>query len=140
MNENNNQQQQRNDDIDEQLEQLQRTLHNLNIRQNEIRRQSSEVQIQIQRLNRQRRPARETTVATTTTRRDRHNDAIDIGDYVNFLTRGRYNTRSGNITQISHRRYVSARDRQGRIISREPVNVEIVRKYNEQHDQRRRYE
>ena len=135
MNKNKNQQQNENEHIDQELNQLTQTLRDLNIQQRELRRQSFEVQQQIQQLNRRRTTGRVVNRRDRTPRRDRHRDRIDVGDYVNFLTAGRFNTRSGTITQISHRRYVSARDREQRIINREPANVEIVRKYNQQHDQ-----
>ena len=131
------------DTLNDELEQLTQTLQILNIRERRIRRQSSEIQRRIQNIQQARRrrsaPALPASVQRER-RRDRHNEAIDVGDYVNFLTSGRNSTRSGTITQISHRRFVSARDRTGRIINREPSNVEIVRKYNSDHDQRRRYE
>lgn len=140
MNEDANQQQIDNQQLEQELNELTLTLTELNLQQRVLRRQSLEVQQQIQRLNRQRNTRRTTNIGRRTARRDRHGDNIDIGDYVNFLTAGRFNTRSGTITQISHRRYVSARDNEGRVINREPANVEIVRKYNEENDRRRRYE
>ena len=69
---------------------------------------------------------------------DRHGDKLDMGDYVNFLTVGKFNTRGGTVTGISNVRFVSARDSEGRIINREPANVEIVRKFDEDHDRRER--
>ena len=140
MNEGNNQLQENNDDIEQELNELTITLLDLNIRQRDLRRQSIEIEEQIERLNTQRRARQQGTTRTTRVRRDRHGDQINIGDYVNFLTAGRFNTRSGTVTQVSHRRYISARDRQDRVINREPANVEIVRKHDEQHDRRRRYE
>ena len=140
MNKDQNQQQNNNQQLEQELDQFTATLTQLNIQQCELRRQSFEVQQQIERLNRQRTTRRVTNVRPATPRRDRHGNHIDIGDYVNFLTAGRFNTRASTITQISHRRYMSARDREGRIINREPSNVEIVRKYNKQDDWRRQFE
>ena len=141
MNERDNQQRQEvNNHIEEEINTLTLTLLDLNIRQRNLRRQSLEIEQQLERLDRQRRTNQQTTAPRRVIRRDRHGDQLDIGDYVNFLTSGHYNTRSGTITQVSHRRYVSARDREDRIINREPANVEIVRNFNEQDDQRERFE
>lgn len=133
----------RDEAVNEELEDLTRTLEILNLREREIRRRSFNIQQRIQTIQQAQRRGNAAVLPAPTPwrqRRDRHNKVIDVGDYVNFLTTGRNNTRSGTITQISHRRFVSARDRTGRIINREPSNVEIVRKYNSDNDQRRRYE
>ena len=128
--------------MNEILEQLTQRLEILNLRQQDIQRQSFEVWQHIQTIQQAQR--RGTTAAPQARtqqqqQRDKHNKTIDVGDYVNFLINRRNNTRSGTITQISHQRFVSARDRTGRIISREPSNMEIVQKYNSDHDQHRRY-
>ena len=120
-------------ELEQQLEQLTGTLQNLTLQQQQLRRQSDRVQANIRQIQLERRRR-----ALPEVRTDSHGDPIDIGDYVNFLTRGRFNSNRGTITQISHRRFVSARDSSGRIINREPSNVEIVRKHNESHDRRRR--
>ena len=129
---------QNNDDLDNELTQLTQTLENLNIQQNNIRRQSLRVERRIERIRNEQRRRTLTTFARTVTRRDSHGDILDIGDYVNFLTRGKYRSRGGTITSISNVRFVSARDSSGRIINREPANVEIVRKFDEDHDRRPR--
>ena len=123
-------------ELDDQLNSLTDTLQRLNIQERRIRRESSEIRQQIQRIQQQR--ARRASAFLQVVRRDRHGDTLDIGDYVNFLTRGRFSTRGGTITGKSNRRFVTAQDSTGRLINREPANVEIVRKYNETHDRRDR--
>ena len=123
-------------ELDDQLNSLTNTLQRLNIQERRIRRESSEIRQQIQRIQQQR--ARRASAFLQVVRRDRQGDTLDIGDYVNFLTRGRFSTRGGTITGISNRRFVTAQDSTGRLINREPANVEIVRKYNETHDRRDR--
>ena len=125
-----------NQQLEGELHQLTQTLLNLNIQEQRIRRQSNQVERQIRDLQQEHR--RRSTTTRRVVRRDRHGDIIDFGDYVNFLTTGKFRTRGGTITQISNVRFVSARDSTGRIINREPANVEIVRKYYEDHDRRRR--
>ena len=115
-----------NENLDTELNQLTETLRALNIQQRQLRRQSDRVQLRIRNIEREQR--RRTNIfvePAVPIRRDRHGDILDIGDYVNFLTRVRF---------------ITARDRSGRLINREPSNVEIVRKYNEDDDRRQRYE
>ena len=127
------------EELEHQLNELRITLTGLNIQQRQIRRQSTEIQQQIRSLQtEQRRRSAEPAVVRRRVRRDRHGDEIEVGDYVNFLTRGRHPSRGGTITQISHSRFVTATDSEQRSINREPTNVEIVRKHNQDHDQRRR--
>ena len=124
-------------EIEEQLNELTLTLTGLNIQQREIRRQSTQIQQQINTLQtEQRRRSAEPTVIRQRVRQDRHGEEIEIGDYVNFLTRGRNSTRGGTISQINHARFVTAIDNNKKPINREPANVEIVRKHNQNHDQR----
>ena len=132
----------KNDQLQSELDELAETLKNLNLEQQRIRIQTNQVQRRIRDLELEQRgaPTSITQAEQRRSRRDRHRDPLDIGDYVNFLTRGRFNSRSGTVTQISHARFISARDRSGRIINREPDNVEIVRKVNEADDRRRRFE
>ena len=126
-------------ELEQQLNELTITLTGLNIQQRELRRQSSEVQQRIRSLQtEQRRRSKGPPVRRTRVRRDSHNEVLDVGDYVNFLTRGRYRSRGGTITDLKHSRFVTARDSEGRLINREPGNVEIVRKFDQDHDQRRR--
>ena len=125
--------------LEEQLEELTTTLENLQLQREQLRRQSDRVEASITRIRReQQRRSLPAVLPPANIRRDRHGDQIDIGDYINFLTTSRFNSHGGTVTGISHRRFVSARDRRGRIINREPTNVEIVRKYFEHHDRRRR--
>ena len=133
-----NHQQADNEELENQLENLTQTLQALNLQQRELRRRSDRVQASIRHIRNEQRRRSTTTNGATRVRRDHHNDKIEIGDYVNFLTRGRFSSRGGTITQVSHLRFVTARDSSGRLINREPVNVEIVRKHNENHDRRRR--
>ena len=59
--------------------------------------------------------------------RDRNGTEILIGDEVRFLTGGAYNSWSGVIYKISNSgTRVTARDENGRPISRAPNKVEIV--------------
>ena len=130
-----------NENLDTELNQLTETLRALNIQQRQLRRQSDRVQLRIRNIEREQR--RRTNIfvePAVPIRRDRHGDILDMGDYVNFLTRGRFNSRAGTVTQITNVRFITARDRSGRLINREPSNVEIVRKYNEDDDRRQRYE
>lgn len=60
--------------------------------------------------------------------RDRDGEIIHQGDRVFFLTRGRYNSTSGTIYRVARSGYtVSARDDEGRTITRSPRNVRIIR-------------
>ena len=59
--------------------------------------------------------------------RDRNGIEILIGDEVRFLTRGVYNSRTGVVYKVSCTgARVTARDNNGRSISRAPNNVEVV--------------
>ena len=123
-------------ELEDQLNNLTNNLQRLNIQQQRLRRESLEIEQQIQEIHLRR--ARRASTFLQVVRRDQHGDALDIRDYVNFLTRGRFSSRGGTITGISHRRFVTAQDQTGRLINQEPANVEIVRKYNEDHDRRDR--
>ena len=142
MNENNKVKQNDNVDLNNELDRLTAALENITIEQRRLRRRSDEIQNRIRNIQLQQRGR--TTVTANQQRSeeylDRHGDEIEIGDYVNFLTSGRFKSRAGTVTQINRTRFISARDKSGRIINREPANVEIVRKHNEQHDRRRRFE
>ena len=134
----NDNQDNQNEQLENEIDQLTQTLRDLNVQEQRIRRQSDRVQRQLRDLQREQRRRSTPTHRRAVERRDRQGDIIDFGDYVNFLTSGRFRSRGGVITQISNVRFVSARDSSGRIINREPANVEIVRKFNESHDRRRR--
>ena len=127
-----------NDQLDRELNELTQTLRTLDLESRRIRRRSNQVQDRIRTLQSERRRRTFSRGNTFHTRRDRHGDKLDIGDYVNFLTVGKFNTRGGTVTGISNVRFVSARDSEGRIINREPANVEIVRKFDKDHDRRER--
>ena len=130
--------QENNQQLEEELNELTINLLDLSIQQRELRTRSQRIEQRINRIRTEQRRRSRTGETGTLVRRDRHGDQIDIGDYVNFLTTGRHNSRGGTITQISHHRFVSARDARSRIVNREPNNVEVVRKFNEHHDRRRR--
>ena len=126
--------------IEEELKQLSITLQELNIEEARVRRQRVEVEQNIRSLQRERRRRSSSlSVQATAIRRDRHIDTIEVGDYVNFLTAGKYNSRGGTVIQVSNKRFISARDKYGITINREPENTEVVRKHYEHHDRRERF-
>ena len=72
-------------DLENELTNLTQTLEELTIQQHNLRRQSLNVEQRIERIRREQRRRTLNTFARTVTRRDRHGDVLDIGDYVNFL-------------------------------------------------------
>ena len=116
MNRNNNENQRNqgtNQQLETDLDKLTENLQQLNLQQRQLRRRLEQVENKIREIQREQRRR----TGATEIRRDRHNDQINIGDYVNFLTRGRFRSRGRTITQISHLRFVSARDSSGRVIN-----------------------
>ena len=61
--------------------------------------------------------------------RDRDNQLIHYNDKIIFLTRGLYNSTTGRVYRVARNgNTVTARDDQGRSISRQPQNVRILRR------------
>jgi hypothetical protein len=57
--------------------------------------------------------------------KDRDGNNICVGDTVLFLTKGKYHSTQGQVTQVNKMR-VTSRDDQGNYISRAPHNVRRV--------------
>ena len=108
----------------------------------------SELEIAKERINQQQRETKQTInsliiererrLTEKAAKRDRHGEQIEVGDYVNFLTKGRFKSKSGKVTKINHVRFITAVDDEGRKINREPQNVEIYRRANANNDIRRK--
>jgi uncharacterized Zn ribbon protein len=63
--------------------------------------------------------------------RDRDGNVIQIGDTVQFLTKGRYKSTQGVVTSVSSKLRITARDASGNLINRNSHNVIIKKKYYE---------
>lgn len=124
------------------IEELSEQLNRISLRRRTLEREEAEIQTEIQRLEVEQQRQSETRFATSNVQEvhDVHGNILNEGDYVNFLTKGKFDTRGGTITKIQPgHRFLTAKDRKGRLINREPKNVLLVRKVNEQHDRRKRW-
>ena len=115
-------------DIDAEIEELTISLNELNIQRARLERECKKKQISIVNLVRKRNRLSEDFEAIGNRKKDRNGTIIDVGDNVTFLTKGRFNSKGGIVTKIDHIRFITAQDKQGRKINREPQNVRIVKK------------
>ena len=104
-------------DLAEQLNQLRLATENLQETLNRLQEEEETVE------RRDRGPPTDPEIRD----RDRDNRIIHYGDTVVFLTRGLYNSTTGTVYRVSASgNRVTARDHQGRSISRSPRNVRIL--------------
>ena len=123
------------DDIDEEVEALTTQLNRLRLQRKEIERQYRTTRKSIESLELERARRLNDTKAKL----DRNGIVIEVGDYVNFLTKGKYKSKGGKVIKVNNVRFITAEDDEGRKINREPQNLEIYRKVNTNHDSRRRH-
>ena len=123
------------DDIDEEVEALTTQLNRLRLQRKEIERQYRTTRKSIESLELERARRLNDTKAKL----DRNGIVIEVGDYVNFLTKGKYKSKGGKVIKVNNVWFITAEDDEGRKINREPQNLEIYRKVNTNHDSRRRH-
>ena len=64
--------------------------------------------------------------------RDRDGEPICIGDTITFLTKGLFSSKTGVVYKVSDNKLrVTAKDSNGKSISRAPHNTRVIKKYRE---------
>ena len=133
-NDNNNNNRNEKENIGQQINLLNNRLRELTIERNRTEQQLRELQRQQEARNQRRlrenrdralRRQRETDRRLAQAPRDRFNKIIVLGDKVRFLTKGLFRSTEGIVTKINKLR-ITARDSTGRLINRNPENVEII--------------
>ena len=127
------------DNIDSELAELTTLINELNIKKKELNRELEEAKAQINELVLEKRRRSGIPTTSLTNKRDRHGDVIEVGDYVNFLTKGKFNSKGGIVANVNHQRFVQVKDSKKRTINRESQNLEIVRKVGTKNDVRERH-
>ena len=103
------------------------TIQDLSDQLNQLRITTDILQETLNRLQEETIDRRDRGPPTDPEIRDRDNRTIHYGDTVIFLTRGLYNSTTGTAYRVSASgSRVTARDHQGRSISRNPRNVRIL--------------